>query len=303
MGEFGQTLPIDDDAEHVVAVTQKPRIWTVFSAIGVSMIGAAVFQMIAGTVLFAIEVAAGTDIRDVADQNENMMATPTMFFLMAACAQLAMGLTVLGAAWRSPVPMRERLGLLPANASWTIYPLTMLGSLVPLAIGFAFAIGLAQVLPADPSVEALLDNLTLGQWVPFILFIAIVPGVVEELLYRGYVQRRLLKRWRPRWAIGVTSVLFALMHVMPHAIVATLPLGVWLGVVAWRTGSILPSMGCHAFINGSVNAWRMAVKYGDISEAVQLVSIAMFLIAGCVCFVVCLRRFAGSEAASSCRDT
>jgi membrane protease YdiL (CAAX protease family) len=51
--------------------------------------------------------------------------------------------------------------------------------------------------------------------VPFVLFIAAFPGFNEELLFRGYIQRRLLARWSPWLAISVTSALFALMHVMP----------------------------------------------------------------------------------------
>ena len=258
-----------------------------------ALIGAVVFQTVAALGLLAMEVASGTDIREAAERLPEKLATPSMFILMAACGQLAMGLGAIVPAWLSPVPLRARLGLLSAGPSWSVYPLTMLGSLVPLAIGLGFAAALAQVMPGDPSVQILLDNITLAEAVPFVLFIAIVPGVVEELLFRGYIQRRLLERWSPGWAIGVTSVLFALMHVMPHAIVAVLPLGIWLGVVAWRTGSVLPSIFCHAFVNGSLNAWRMAVKFGDIPEPTQWIVVVATLLAGLACFVLSLRFLAG----------
>ena len=71
-----------------------------------------------------------------------------------------------------------------------------------------------------------------------------------------------------------------------------LPLGVWFGVIAWRVGSIVPTIVCHAFINGGVNAWRLVVKFAELSETVQLVSTAFFLIVGVVCFVLSCRMLA-----------
>ena len=66
----------------------------------------------------------------------------------------------------------------------------------------------------------------------------VLPGIIEEHLFRGYIQSRLLQRW-PAWvAIGVSSVLFALFHMDPIYVVAVLPQGIWLGALAWRTGGV-----------------------------------------------------------------
>ncbi len=134
-----------------------------------------------------------------------------------------------------------------------------IGGLVPLAIGIALAVALAQVVKPDPSVELLYKQMTWEWAVPFVLFIALVPGFVEETFFRGYMQRRLLQRWSPMVAILVTTVLFALMHVMPHAMVNAFVIGLWLGVLAWRTGSVWPGVVSHAFINGAWNVWQVGV--------------------------------------------
>ena len=42
-------------------------------------------------------------------------------------------------------------------------------------------------------------------------------------------------------------------------VVFTLPIGVWLGIIAWRTGSIWPGIVCHAALNGLWNVWGILV--------------------------------------------
>jgi membrane protease YdiL (CAAX protease family) len=79
---------------------------------------------------------------------------------------------------------------------------------------------------------------------------AVVSGVVEEAAFRGYMQRN-LERWGPEAAIVVTSVVFTLFHGV-HGLQTLLLLGpgffaasVLYGVLAWRTGTILPGMAIH----------------------------------------------------------
>jgi membrane protease YdiL (CAAX protease family) len=72
--------------------------------------------------------------------------------------------------------------------------------------------------------------------------------------FRGYMQQRLVDRWGPAIGIVVTSIVFGIVHVMPHSIAAAMPLGFWFGYVAWRSGSIFPAMLCHFFVNAGLNA-------------------------------------------------
>jgi membrane protease YdiL (CAAX protease family) len=106
------------------------------------------------------------------------------------------------------------------------------------------------------------------------------------------MQRRLLERWSPLRAVVAVSVVFAFFHVMPHAIVVAFPVGLWFGIIAWRTGSIGPGIACHAFVNGGVNAWRLIVKFGDVSEATQGICYVIFILFGTICFVLACRVLA-----------
>jgi membrane protease YdiL (CAAX protease family) len=275
----------------VAPLLTPPRVWTVFVAVVAALVAAVAFQTVIAIVLATVEVLRGTDHRQIANELMGKMATPWMFILLASGAQLAMLGTAIVAAWYSPVPMKRRLGLLPPEPTWEIIPAVMLGSWASLGVGMMLAVWLAEYVPPDPMVEELYKNITIDQAVPFVLFIALVPGITEELLFRGYVQRRLLERWHPAMAITVTSLMFALIHIQPHHVVAAFPMGLWLGVVAWKTGSVIPSMCCHAFINGSLNAWRMVVKFGGMNEATDLdVQLAGALV-GAIFFFVCVIEF------------
>lgn len=282
--------PANSELPPIACEEIKPRIWTVFLAFAAALGGAIVFQSIAFAMLGSWLAVRGVPLKDVAEQLPKSLGTVQMFLLMASCGQLAMVTTFLTAANLSPHPWRERLGLLPARSSAIVNVQAAVGSLVPLFIGFAFAAALGSILPVDPTVQTLFEGMSPIGWAVFILFIATVPAVVEEILFRGFMQRRLLERWRPLGAIGVTSLLFALMHVMPQAIVALFPLSIWLGVVAWRTGSVYPSMLCHAFINGSVNIWRAFVAQSGISETVQGIVVSIILLGSLACFVLACRE-------------
>ncbi len=67
----------------------------------------------------------------------------------------------------------------------------------------------------------------------------------EELLFRGVLQRALVKRM-PAWiALGLGAVLFAAVHLDLQGFVVRVLLGVLLGVMVLRSRSIFPAMLTH----------------------------------------------------------
>jgi len=281
----------DIELSPIVVQPSKPRVWTAFTAVAAALVLAVGFQIVLVVGLIAWEAANGGDVEEFAQRLPAELGSTWMFMAFASVAQLAFFLATVIPVSLTPMPVRERLGLLRPRPSWAIVPLVMIASWVSLAVGIGFALALALVVPPDPMVEQLLNNITMGQAVPFVLFIALVPGIVEELLFRGYVQRRLLERWTPGAAIFVTSLLFAIVHLQPHHVALAFPIGLWLGIVAWKTGSVYPSIFCHAFINGSLNAWRMVVKFADVPESAQRVAPIVALLVGLVCFLLAIAYF------------
>lgn len=85
------------------------------------------------------------------------------------------------------------------------------------------------------------------------MVIALLPPLVEEMVMRGCVLKSLLQ-WRPShpWAmITLSAAIFAAVHInpaqMPHAFL----IGLLLGWMYQRTGSILPGVAYH-WANNSV---------------------------------------------------
>ena len=85
-------------------------------------------------------------------------------------------------------------------------------------------------------------------WTYFLVF-AILPAICEELAFRGYILNGLLKRFRPRSAILLTSFLFALFHMNVFQFLPAFFLGVILGLLTVRSRSLFPAMIFHFLYN------------------------------------------------------
>jgi membrane protease YdiL (CAAX protease family) len=247
-----------------------PRVWTVFVAFLVALVGSVLVQVLVVILLFVVLVARGADVQQVARDLQRLVMTPAAFILLGLSAQLVIGLAALLPARWSPEPTRSRLGLVRADLPAWGYLAVAVGSLAPLAAGVALAVGVTRLVPADQSVAQLYQEMTWAAAVPFVLFVALAPAFVEELLFRGYIQRRLLQRWSPWVAIGVSSLLFTVMHITPQAMAGVLPLAVWLGVLAWRTGSVWPGIACHACVNSSWNVLNVGARLGAWPDLTDL---------------------------------
>ncbi len=111
-----------------------------------------------------------------------------------------------------------------------------------------------------------------------LLVLAVTPAVCEEFLFRGFVLSS-LSRYSNTWAIIVSAVMFGLMHVLTSNILAVerfLPttfMGLILGFVAVRTGSLWPGILLHALHNGlllslnhysaQLEQWQVFVQEGE----------------------------------------
>jgi hypothetical protein len=93
-----------------------------------------------------------------------------------------------------------------------------------------------------------------GSVVVIFLFLAVGAPLVEELFFRGLLLRSLLERTRPALAIPVSAVLFGLAHFEALQFGGLAVFGLVLGVLAWRTGRLGPSIGAHAAFNAAAVA-------------------------------------------------
>ncbi len=81
-----------------------------------------------------------------------------------------------------------------------------------------------------------------------ILIIAVLPAICEELMFRGFIIRGFEKRgfWN---AIIITAFLFAVLHLDPFRFIPVGLLGIWMGYLLLKTGSIFVPMLAHALNN------------------------------------------------------
>jgi membrane protease YdiL (CAAX protease family) len=237
-----------------------PRVWTVFAVYACAFVGMVLAQALVALVFVVGHLAGGADIGQLTADLPALLLTPEAIIAMSLAGQFAVGLAALIPARWSREPTRARLGLVrPALPAWG-YPLVAVGALFPMAVGLGLAYAVSLVIPQDTSGERIYDQMSWALAVPFLVAVALPAGLMEELLFRGYMQRRLLQRWSPWVAITVTTALFAVVHVNPHVVVIALPLGLWFGVLAWRTGSVWPGVVCHAFVDGVALVWQMGPK-------------------------------------------
>jgi sodium transport system permease protein len=110
-------------------------------------------------------------------------------------------------------------------------------------------------------VKAVMEQLQHVSPLLILLALAIVPGVCEEFFFRGVLFGSLRTVTTPWRTIVVAAVLFGLFHVVAGTVLAPerfLPsafLGLVLGWVRMRTGSVWPAMLLHSVHNGLVLAF------------------------------------------------
>jgi membrane protease YdiL (CAAX protease family) len=111
--------------------------------------------------------------------------------------------------------------------------------------------------------------------------LVVAPGIAEELLCRGLLQRGLQRRLGAPAAIGISSLAFGALHLEPiHAVFAAV-LGLYLGVAAYWADSTRASIGCH-LVNNLASVGLM-VMFGH-AQPVPAVSVPLALVVclGCL---------------------
>lgn len=140
-------------------------------------------------------------------------------------------------------------GLLLGLATWLPVGLyvELQSYVVPLPEGYEEAFA-AQVIPDSPAALVLA-----------LVAFALTPGICEELLFRGAILGLLRTGLRDRWAVLISAALFGLLHADPFRVAPTALLGLLLGAVVVRTGSLWPAIALHIAHNATLLSLGMAM--------------------------------------------
>ena len=139
---------------------------------------------------------------------------------------------------------------------WTTLPLAVLlgVTLHPLYVGLAKFISHTYPISeqAAAAMKPFAEQISSAPWLSVVLLMALLPAICEELAFRGFIFGGLVRENRRLRAVVVTAVMFGISHgVLQQSIAATI-MGLLLGWVALRTGSVLPGILIH-FTNNALS--------------------------------------------------
>lgn len=136
-----------------------------------------------------------------------------------------------------------------------------------LQAGWSLLTELIPVLSTFDSMNAVEAMTQLSQQASLpllIVVIAVGPALSEELIFRGLIGRGLVARWGLLVGIGVTSLMFGLVHGHPVHALAVVGLGAVMHLVYLWTRSFWGPVWLH-FLN---NAWAsVAAKLQELTES------------------------------------
>jgi membrane protease YdiL (CAAX protease family) len=192
-----------------------------------------------------------TDTEIYAHRLAQLVAVVGWFLLPAL-----LGAQATGEPWqelRTVVPRRWLLlGLGGAIALAGIAPMQAL-SLRPEhfeALGPAVAAFFGPALAHEAKLEQLLTQFLGRDLVLNLLLIAVVPAVLEELFFRGWMLSTLRRMASVHVAVWVSAVLFSLLHFQVLGFVPRLLLGAVFGYLVVWGHSLWPAVVAHLAFNG-----------------------------------------------------
>ncbi len=159
-------------------------------------------------------------------------------------------LVAIGAATMMPGSVSFRLGIRRGEMGVTALALATAGT---LCLSNATSLLLIDLGVRDTGTLARIDQIVdqargAAPWLA-LLALGMAPGVGEELLFRGLVQRTLATRMRSASAVAIAAALFGLIHMDPVHSPSAFALGLYLGTIGAIAGNVWAPMFCHAANN------------------------------------------------------
>jgi len=217
--------------------------------------------------------------------------------VMATCVSLLAPTIGATLAWR--LRPREVFALRPA-AVW-VYPFALLGMFAyQILVGALLTAVTVVVKMMVPQLDMTATMTQLAKsvhtdstlrWLGLFTLIAALPGTYEELVFRGFLQRGFESRYHPAFAILLSSFFFGVVHGDPFQGLGAMLLGLYLGFLVYRTGSIYPAIAAHWLQNTfflAVNQLPSAHYLRNIDERAPVWALVVAaLVVAAVVAIIC----------------
>jgi len=274
---------------------------------GVLGLGAAfiLFQLVVSPALLLVQIGlseGGMAGLQTMSNPDELLATYTRELIVSNSGGQVLGL-VLPAVLMARFHSTHVAGYLRLRqVDWRLLVLAVVG-VVGLQPVVQWLVQVNQYLPLPEAVrtfeqtqlELIRTVLESGLGVGFnLVALALVPGICEEILFRGYAQRQFERASGPVAGILLSGGLFGLYHLRPSQLLPLAALGLYLAYLTWRTGSLWPAIVVHAFHNGLAVVMARYVQQHQAYDLQSLEQAAMpwyavaggFAIFGAVLYVL-----------------
>jgi len=200
-------------------------------------------------------------IRAVLAQPDTNAVMVILTLLVAASVTIVLVRRLWPAAWSHGAP--PGLGLTLPGRPLFYLAAVLLGLALPIAGGWLTR-WVAHGHEVTQDVKQIGGAASLALRLPLALVVVSLGPLVEELLFRGALLSALLRRMHAGWAIAISSLLFACVHLPDLGFLwyAVPNLALLAAALAWlrlRSGSLWPAVVAHGVNNLlAVIAWFVA---------------------------------------------
>lgn len=218
---------------------------------------------ILGSVIFGgVMLASGASLGDLIKNGGMPDGDPMLIRLLLMINHATMFL-LPAVAWTMIYHKKQWLTYLQAhfNSRWlyiiagiafliVAYPLVAKSSEWNQAVNLPTWMNEMENQTADLLKKILTMN-TVGALIVNLIVIAIIPGIGEELIFRGIIQKELQSYVKnPYVAIVFAAIIFSALHLQFAGFLPRFMLGMILGLIYYWTGNIWINIAVHAFNNG-----------------------------------------------------
>ncbi len=168
---------------------------------------------------------------------------------------------------------------------------TMISADYPNYLNYKITTATPAMKELYDQVIELLGSMTGGPlWSSFLLA-AIFAPIFEEWLCRGMILRGLLTKMKPGWAIVVSALFFAVLHLNPWQALNAFIIGLVMGYVYYKTGSLWLTMLIHFVNNGTAVVLSQIPSLQDVDFWKDIIpggAYASICIAGVAVLALCI---------------
>jgi sodium transport system permease protein len=181
--------------------------------------------------------------------------------------------------WRETVLLRV--------PRWPVWIAVLVGAPAGLGVGMGVFQLANQVVPVPAEILESFSQYLVPPDMSFwalLPFLTLMPGVLEEITFRGVLQQSLRRFFRPVPTVLLVGLIFGLFHVSLFRLFPTAFLGVLLATVTMVTGSIFPAMLWHTLNNAialvaGYYGWSVAsLEPGGYAAATALLGLSFWIL-------------------------